>query len=156
MIVSYVLNLGAELVGKKWRAVIIWHLSSGPKRFSELKRDINGISVKVLSEVLKEMEENELIIRKQYPTIPVKVTYEIHPDAVPFVEANVVCTIRIAEYVCNNHARYGLSGEFLEELNAWIKKNKVYIKLASLIEAVSMFLESYLLTPDTFCTIGLI
>ena len=156
MIISYVLNLGADLVGKKWRAVIIWHLKDGPVRFSELKRNIHGISVKVLSEVLKEMDDNELIIRKQYSGIPVKVTYEIHPDAVAFVEANVVCTIRIAEYVANNHTRYGLSGEFLEQLNAWIKKNKVYIKLASLIQAVSMFLESNLITPDTFCTIGLI
>lgn len=129
MIISYVLNLGAELVGKKWRAVIIWHLKDGPVRFSELKRNIHGISVKVLSEVLKEMEDNELIVRKQYSGIPVKVTYEIHANAVGFVEANVVCTIRIAEYLSKNHARYNVSGELLEELNAWIKKNKVSIKL---------------------------
>lgn len=129
MIISYVLNLGAELVGKKWRAVIIWHLKDGPVRFSELKRNIHGISVKVLSEVLKEMEENELLVRKQYSGIPVKVTYEIHANAVGFVEANVVCTIRIAEYISKNHARYKVSGELLEELNTWIKKNKVSIKL---------------------------
>lgn len=148
MIISFILNLGAELVGKKWRAVVIWHLKDGPIRFSELKRKIDGISVKVLSEVLKEMEENELIVRKQYPGIPVKVTYEIHPNAVDFVEANTVCTIRIAEYVSKNHTRFGLTAEMLEQLKSWVKKNKVYIQTR--LQGTT-FLLGYFLTSETFC-----
>lgn len=121
MVVSYILNTGAELVGKKWRAVVIWYLIAGPKRFSQLKRDIPDVSVKVLSEVLQEMESNELVIRKQYPSIPVKVTYEIHPDARTFVEANVICTIRIGEYMIQNHKKLEIPAETLDKLKLFIK-----------------------------------
>lgn len=121
MVVSYILNTGAELVGKKWRAVVIWYLAAGPKRFSQLKRDIPDVSVKVLSEVLQEMESNDLVIRKQYTTIPVKVTYEIHPDARSFVEANVVCTIRIGEYMILNHKKLEIPEETLAQLKVFIK-----------------------------------
>jgi len=125
--ISYILNTGAELLGKKWRAVIIWYLKDGPLRFSQLKKNIPDISVKVLSEVLKEMEENHLVVRKQYSTIPVKVTYEIHPDAIDIIDANVVCTIRIAEYILRNETRFGLSGELFAQITDLVKKNKVYI-----------------------------
>jgi len=120
MVVSYILNTGAELVGKKWRAVVIWYLIAGPKRFSQLKRDIPDVSVKVLSEVLQEMETNDLIIRKQYTTIPVKVTYEINPNARSFVEANVVCTIRIGEYIILNHKKLQVPAETLALLKVFI------------------------------------
>lgn len=118
--ISFILNTGAELVGKKWRAVIIWHLKDGPLRFSDIKRLTPEISVKMLSEVLKEMNDNEIILRKQYNTIPVKVTYEIHPDAIGFVEANVVCTIKIGEYIAQNHKKLGVSQEDLLSLQSWL------------------------------------
>ena len=118
--ISYILNTGADLVGKKWRAVIIWHLKNGPLRFSQIRRNIPDVSVKVLSEVLKEMEENELLIRRQYASIPVKVTYEIHPDAGDFIEANVVCTIKIGEYIIRNSKKLQVPSELLEELTAWM------------------------------------
>ena len=118
--ITYILNTGAELVGKKWRAVVIWYLKDGPQRFSYLKRNIPGISVKMLSEVLKEMEDNELVIRKQYNTIPVKVTYEIHPAANDFIEANVTCTIKIGEYIVKNHERLKVPSDVLEHLKDWL------------------------------------
>ena len=126
MFVSFVLNLGAELVGKKWRAVLIWHLRDGALRFSELKRLIPDISVKVLTEVLKEMEDNGLLVRTQYATIPVKVTYQIHPDANDFIDANVVCIIKIAEYVVKTHARHNIKADELSELQRWLDINKHY------------------------------
>lgn len=120
MVISYILNKGAELVGKKWRAVVIWHLSTGPLRFSELKRKIPDVSVKVLSEVLQEMEENELIVRTQYPTIPVKVTYQIDPRAMGFVEANVMCTIQIGEYILNNPEKTDTPKDMAEAINEFL------------------------------------
>lgn len=126
MLVSFVLNLGAELVGKKWRAVLIWHLKDGPLRFSELKRLLPDISVKVLTEVLKEMEENGLIIRTQFNTIPVKVLYQIHPDAADFVDANVGFTIKVAEYMVKNNNRHGITKELIAELIGFIEINKAY------------------------------
>lgn len=123
MLISYILNTGAELVGKKWRAVVIWHLKDGPKRFSELKRNIPTVSVKVLSEVLKEMEDNELLVRTQFPSIPVKVTYQIHPDAFDFVEANTVCTIKIGEYIVKNHERLEIPEDIYQALKKWLIAN---------------------------------
>lgn len=124
MVISYILNKGAELVGKKWRAVVIWHLQDEPLRFSELKRKIPDVSVKVLSEVLQEMESNELLIRKQYPTIPVKVTYQLHPDALDFVEANIVCTIRIGEYLVKNADKMEVPPDMVHQINQFLSTRK--------------------------------
>lgn len=139
MLISYILNTGAELVGKKWRAVVIWHLKDGPKRFSELKRNIPTVSVKVLSEVLKEMEDNKLVVRTQFPSIPVKVTYELHPDAFDFVDANTVCTIKIGEYIVRNHKRLEVPDETYEALKKWLVLNplKMVVTLAPLSELIT-------------------
>lgn len=125
MVISYILNKGAELVGKKWRAVVIWHLQDGPLRFSELKRKIPDVSVKMLSEVLQEMENNELVIRVQYPTIPVKVTYQLHPDARDFVDANIVCTIRIGEYLLKNAEKMQVPPDMANEITIFLKDRKL-------------------------------
>jgi DNA-binding HxlR family transcriptional regulator len=122
MPVSYILNTGAELVGKKWRAVILWHLQKGPLRFSQLRQRIPGVSVKVLSEVLDEMETNELIIRKQYNTIPVKTTYEVHPDAHEFLYANYICTIKIGEYIVHNAERLQVPPDMLLKIQQLLDK----------------------------------
>lgn len=122
MSITYILNMGAELVGKKWRAVVIWYLRDGPVRFSYLKKNMDGISVKVLSEVLDEMEVNQLIIKKQYNTIPVKTTYEIHPDAWDFLEANYVCTIKIGQYIIHNAERLQVPDDQLLDIKLLISK----------------------------------
>jgi DNA-binding HxlR family transcriptional regulator len=119
-IVSLILNTGVELVGKKWRAVIIWHLKDGPMRFSEIKRLTPEISVKVLSEVLKEMQNNELVVRTQYDTIPVKVTYEIHQDAIPFIDANLAGVVSIGHYIVKHHVRMEVSDDDLATLKLWL------------------------------------
>lgn len=90
MLTSFLLNQATQMWGKKWKSAIIWSLKDGPLRFSEIKYHLTGISVKVLSETLRDLEADELIVRKQYPTIPVKVTYELHVDTVPLIEAQVV------------------------------------------------------------------
>lgn len=85
---AFILNKAKSLWGKKWRFFILFYLSNGPKRFTEIKAAVPGCSVKVLTQILREMAKNKLIIRKQYLTIPVKVTYELDPDltelSVPF------------------------------------------------------------------------
>lgn len=116
MPIAYILNMGAELVGKKWRAVVLWHLQDGPVRFSYLKRNSPGISVKVLSQVLDEMEHNQLILRKQYDTIPVKTTYQIHPDAHDFLLANHFFAIKLGKYIIDNAERLQVSADMLLEI----------------------------------------
>lgn len=61
----------------KWKLPIIVSLSAGPKRFGELQRLVKGITAKVLSKELKELEMNEFAVRRVYATMPVTVEYEL-------------------------------------------------------------------------------
>lgn len=65
------------VIGGKWKLRIIIALSGGSVRFNELQRTVDGISAKVLSSELKEMEMNGLIKREVYPSTPVNVSYEL-------------------------------------------------------------------------------
>lgn len=65
------------LVGK-WKPLILLHLlQSGTNRFSELKRILPGITQKMLTQQLRELEEEDIISRKVYPQVPPKVEYSI-------------------------------------------------------------------------------
>jgi DNA-binding HxlR family transcriptional regulator len=63
-----------QLLGKRWTGLILNQLMDGPRRFSELESEIK-ISGKVLSERLKELEKLNIIDRKVYPEIPVRIEY---------------------------------------------------------------------------------
>ena len=64
-----------SLIGNKWKILIMRDLLTGTKRFGELKKSLNGVSQKVLTQNLRDMEENGLISRKVYPEVPPKVEY---------------------------------------------------------------------------------
>jgi DNA-binding HxlR family transcriptional regulator len=66
-----------EKIGGYWKPIILFNLLSGPKRYSELKRSIPAITEKVLIQHLKQLEEDELLIRKSRPVVPPYVTYEL-------------------------------------------------------------------------------
>lgn len=66
-----------ELIGGKYKALILWHLSEGTLRFSELKKAISNATPKMLTQQLRELEEQALISRKVYPVIPPKVEYSL-------------------------------------------------------------------------------
>lgn len=63
-----------ELLNKRWNGLIIHQLLESPKRFGELESEIH-LSAKVLSQRLKELEENGIIERKVYPETPVRIEY---------------------------------------------------------------------------------
>lgn len=65
------------VVQGRWKITIIALLCNGEFRYSELEKGISKITPKMLSKELKELEINELIIRKVYDTIPIKVTYKL-------------------------------------------------------------------------------
>ena len=65
------------VIGGKWKLPIIITLMEGPQRFRELQRSLEGITPKVLSKELKELELNEFVTRTVYPTTPVTVEYRI-------------------------------------------------------------------------------
>ncbi len=65
-----------KLIGNKWKILIIRDLLTGTKRFKELQRSV-GCSQKVLTENLKELEANGLVIRKVYAEVPPRVEYSL-------------------------------------------------------------------------------
>ncbi|HTA63263.1 MAG TPA: helix-turn-helix domain-containing protein [Bacteroidia bacterium] len=67
------------ILSGKWKIPIIIALIHGNKRFKELHREITGITAKMLSKELKELEVNTLVTRTVYDTIPVSVEYELTP-----------------------------------------------------------------------------
>ena len=66
-----------DLIGGKYKALILWHLSDGILRFSELHQRISKATPKMLTQQLRELENQELIHREVYPVIPPKVEYSL-------------------------------------------------------------------------------
>lgn len=66
-----------RLIGNKWKVFIIQRLLERPWRYNELQRSLPGISRKVLTENLKNMELDELIVRTEYPESPPRVEYSL-------------------------------------------------------------------------------
>lgn len=65
------------LIGSKWKLLIMRDLLSRPWRFNELRRDLEGVSQKVLTDSLRSMEEDGLIIRTVFPEVPPRVEYSL-------------------------------------------------------------------------------
>lgn len=66
-----------EVIGGKWKPIILCHLGNGPMRTDELRRAIPQITQKMLTQQLRELEENQIISRKVYQQVPPKVVYEL-------------------------------------------------------------------------------
>lgn len=66
-----------DLIGGKYKSLILWHLSEGTLRFSELRNRIPKATPKMLTQQLRELEEQALIHREVYPVIPPKVEYSL-------------------------------------------------------------------------------
>ncbi len=64
-------------IGDKWTVLVVRSLNDGPRRFSELKRDVEGISQRMLTLTLKTLERDGFVTRTVYPTIPPRVDYEL-------------------------------------------------------------------------------
>ncbi|MBM3539230.1 MAG: helix-turn-helix transcriptional regulator [Alphaproteobacteria bacterium] len=79
-----------KLLGGAWTPNVIWYLSEGPRRFSELRSDIPPISAKVLSARLRELEEKGVITRTVMPTSPPSTEYALTPlgrELLPAIKA---------------------------------------------------------------------
>lgn len=68
-----------DVLSGKWKLQIILSLTFGKKRFKQIQREITGLTPKMLSKELKDLEMNDLAIRKVYDTTPVIVEYELSP-----------------------------------------------------------------------------
>ena len=66
-----------QLIGSKWKLLILRNLRIRPWRFNELRKDLEGISQKVLTDSLRAMEEDGIITRTVYPEVPPRVEYSL-------------------------------------------------------------------------------
>jgi DNA-binding HxlR family transcriptional regulator len=72
-------RLVLDRLADKWALLILDRLQGGPVRFNHLRRDIKGLSQKVLSQTLKKLERDGLVSRSVYATVPVTVEYALTP-----------------------------------------------------------------------------
>ena len=66
-----------ELIGGKYKALILWHLAENDLRFSQLREVIHGATAKMLTQQLRELEAHTLIHREVFPVVPPKVVYSL-------------------------------------------------------------------------------
>lgn len=83
-------ELSLDVIGGKWKMPILWRLKDKPWRYSELKKSIGKITHKMLAQQLKELEEDGLISRKVFASVPPKVEYSITEKGkktIPIIES---------------------------------------------------------------------
>lgn len=66
-----------DMIGNKWKGVILFHLLDGKKRFNELRKLIPSVTQRMLTLQLRELEKDKIILRKVYPVVPPKVEYSL-------------------------------------------------------------------------------
>jgi DNA-binding HxlR family transcriptional regulator len=91
--VTYTMNK----IGSHWKPIILYQLMQGPKRYSELKRAIPAITEKMLIQHLKEMQKDNLVVRKAKPVVPPFVVYSLSKsgrDLTPILKSMAAWAIK--------------------------------------------------------------
>lgn len=73
------MSLAIDVIGGKWKMHLMWVLGDGPKRFGQIRRQLDGVSEKVLTENLRHLESHGIVHRELYPEIPPRVEYSLTP-----------------------------------------------------------------------------
>ncbi|MDF0605338.1 helix-turn-helix transcriptional regulator [Neisseriaceae bacterium TC5R-5] len=76
---NFPIDATLDVIGGKWKCAILCHLLEHPRRTGELRRLLAGVSQKVLTEQLRELEQDGIILRTVYPQVPPKVEYQVTP-----------------------------------------------------------------------------
>jgi DNA-binding HxlR family transcriptional regulator len=96
--VTYAINK----IGGHWKPIILYQLMGGPKRYSELKRAIPAVTEKMLIQHLKQLQDDNLVIRKAEPVVPPFVTYYLSESGEDFTSV----LNAIAEWGVRDSRRY--------------------------------------------------
>lgn len=81
------LDAAVAVVGGKWKPLILWALSVEPRRTGELRRELPGISEKVLTQQLRELERDGVVNREVHQQVPPKVVYSLSAKGVALDQA---------------------------------------------------------------------
>ena len=81
------LDAALAVMGGKWKPLILYHLSSGPKRFGDLKRSVVGVSEKVLIQQLRDLAAAGVLTRHDYQRVPPMVDYTMTPFGMTLAQA---------------------------------------------------------------------
>lgn len=73
-----------QILGTKWAFLVIAELSKGPRRFKQLHRDLAIIRTQSLTDALRHLEQNGIVLRKVFPTVPVSVEYSLTEKGMDF------------------------------------------------------------------------
>jgi DNA-binding HxlR family transcriptional regulator len=95
------------LLGGAWTTTVIWQLSGGPRRFGELYRDMPGISPKMLTARLRDLEKKHVVMRNVVPSSPPSVEYalsELGKELVPVIDTIVRVGTRLLRQTRHEHA----------------------------------------------------
>ncbi|HEY9046793.1 MAG TPA: helix-turn-helix domain-containing protein [Ohtaekwangia sp.] len=82
-------DYGFQRIGGKHKGRIIWHLSYGIQRYGQLRKAVTGITPKMLTQTLRELEDDGLIVRHEYIELPPRVEYELTDsgrELLPFIK----------------------------------------------------------------------
>ena len=82
-------EVSMDVLSGKWKCLMLWHLHDGTKRYKELERIVPGVSQKMLTQQLKELERDGLVVRTVYPEVPPRVEYaltDLGNSAYPILE----------------------------------------------------------------------
>lgn len=71
------IDAAMEVIGGKWKVLILWALSVRPHRFGELRRELDGVTEKVLAAQLRELEADGIVHREEYAVVPPRVEYSL-------------------------------------------------------------------------------
>jgi DNA-binding HxlR family transcriptional regulator len=71
------IQIGLNMLSGKWKMAILWHLTKGTIRFNELQRMLPAITQKTLTQQLRELERDGLILRQIFPEVPPRVEYQL-------------------------------------------------------------------------------
>jgi DNA-binding HxlR family transcriptional regulator len=73
------MSVAIDVVGGKWKMHLMWVLGEGPQRFGQIRRLLDGVSEKVLSENLRQLEASGVVHREVFPEVPPRVEYSLTP-----------------------------------------------------------------------------
>ena len=82
-------EVAMDVLSGKWKSLMLWHLNEGTKRYRELERIVPGVSQKMLTQQLRELERDGLVERRVYAEVPPRVEYgltELGKSAFPILE----------------------------------------------------------------------